>query len=487
MLDNKEIIGTGAKKSTHSAGLLIFALVMLFNPNINLFDILPDFIGYFILARFFEKAADCAPYFEEARSAFVKLGFVNLLKIPAIVIMMTVRAGNTQDNDVVALMALVFATAEIILLVPAVKNIFDALSYLGSRTEAKSLIKSDSLVSTDSLRSFTLVFSIFKCAIYALPEMLRLTRSVELNSGTYVATGSDYYIFAVLASLILGFVVGGVWLARMKKYVRAIKAEGKFAESLASLASESSLEEYAKKCKYRSLSRTFFIFVLAATFSLDLTFKNYSEINLLPGFIFGGLMLLGLIKLSAHTKGSAALKRLSVICGLSYVTLSVITYIFSFNFLSDYGYSALTERSAAAAHASYRTVVILTSVETLCYLALIVVFALMMRKFTTESLGIHPSSASYRPSDKAYHKEINVKTVILSVIAALAGLLNLAKLISDGNVQLIFTNENDVTMPVIPVGAFPWLGLVLTVVTVIYIFYSVYYFGYIKDEIKDTQ
>lgn len=487
MLDNKEIIGTGARKSTYSAGLLIFALVMLFNPNINLFDILPDFIGYFILARFFEKAADCAPYFEEARAAFVKLGFVNLFKIPAIVVMMTVRSGNTHDNDVVALLALVFATAEIILLVPAVKNIFDALSYLGSRTDAKVLIEGGTLSSTDSLRSFTLVFSVFKCAVYALPEMLRLTRSVELNSGTYVATGSDYYIFAVLASLVLGFIVGGVWLARMKKYVKAIKTEGKFNDALLSLASQSSLEDYAKRGRYRSISRTFFIFVLAAVFSLDLTFKNYSEINLLPGFIFGGLMLLGLIKLSAHTEGSDTLKRLSVICGLSYVVVSVTAYIFSFNFLTEYGYSALTEASASSAHESYRTVVILTSIETLLYVALIAIFALMMIKFTTENLGIHPKSHSYRPSDRAYHRELNVKTIILSVIAALAGLLNLAKLISDGNVQLIFTHKDDVTMPVIPVGTLPWLGLVLTAVTVIYIFYSVYYFGYIKDEIKEHQ
>ena len=46
---------------TIKTGWLIFAVVMLFNPNVNLIDILPDFIGYFILAKFFERAADSAP------------------------------------------------------------------------------------------------------------------------------------------------------------------------------------------------------------------------------------------------------------------------------------------------------------------------------------------------------------------------------------------------------------------------------------------
>ena len=110
-----------------------------------------------------------------------------------------------------------------------------------------------------------------------------------------------------------------------------------------------------------------------------------------------------------------------------------------------------------------------------------------MRSYTTENLGINPKSDSYRPLDRQYHKEINVKTVILSSVAALIGILNLIKVISDGNVKLIFTNENDVTMPVIPVGSLPWLGLVITVLTVIYIFYSVYYFGYIKEELKEQR
>ena len=140
MTDNKNFASdTGNKKQlrTLKTGWLIFAVVMLFNPNVNLIDILPDFIGFFNLAKFFEKAADCAPYFEEARSAFMKLGYISLAKIPALAIVVIVRSGNVIDNDIIALMALIFAVLELLYLIPVTKSLFDALTYLGERSEAK--------------------------------------------------------------------------------------------------------------------------------------------------------------------------------------------------------------------------------------------------------------------------------------------------------------------------------------------------------------
>ena len=40
---------------TMRTGWLIFALVMLFNPNIQLIDLLPDFIGFLYLQDFLKK------------------------------------------------------------------------------------------------------------------------------------------------------------------------------------------------------------------------------------------------------------------------------------------------------------------------------------------------------------------------------------------------------------------------------------------------
>ena len=104
---NKKVIGTAS---------LLFAVLSFINPNINIIDVIPDFIGAFIIAGYFSYLADRAPYFAEARLAFLKLGLVSLLKIPAVLVMSSVRSTNVSDNDIVVLFAFSFAVVEMIFL-----------------------------------------------------------------------------------------------------------------------------------------------------------------------------------------------------------------------------------------------------------------------------------------------------------------------------------------------------------------------------------
>ena len=333
-------------------GWLIFAFVMIFNPNIQLIDFLPDFIGFFILARFFERAADAAPYFEEARRAFLKLAYISLSKIPALMIVAFVRSKNTTDNDIVTLLALVFATLELIYLIPAIKNIFDALSYLGERGNVPALIRSDSLISTDVLRSFTLVFAIFKCILYTLPEFLKLTRSVEIGSYTSILTGSRYYPWAIMASLILGFVFGGAWLCRIIRFARAIKREGRFYPALMEIADVNSFEEYEKKVYYRFVNRTFLFFILSAIFSVDLTFSDYNDVNLLPSFISGIFFSLGLFGLIRCTRD----KKLTIAAAISTVLYNITAAIkwgLEIAFLDKFSYADLFRHYSETALKEY--------------------------------------------------------------------------------------------------------------------------------------
>ena len=66
------------KKSNKAegVGLLVLAITFLVNPAVNIFDYLPDFIGYFIIAKALIYYADRAPYFNEARVGFLRLAYV---------------------------------------------------------------------------------------------------------------------------------------------------------------------------------------------------------------------------------------------------------------------------------------------------------------------------------------------------------------------------------------------------------------------------
>ena len=81
-------------KAKSRYGMVIFALFLLFIPAIKIIDVFPDFIAYFILAGVMSYGVDKLPYFEEARSAFIKLGIINLFRIPAVILTTSLRASN---------------------------------------------------------------------------------------------------------------------------------------------------------------------------------------------------------------------------------------------------------------------------------------------------------------------------------------------------------------------------------------------------------
>lgn len=484
MTDNKNFASdTGNKKQlrTVKTGWLFFAVVMLFNPNVNLIDILPDFIGFFILAKFFEKAADCAPYFEEARSAFMKLGYISLAKIPALAIVVIVRSGNVIDNDIIALMALIFSVLELLYLIPVTKSLFDALTYLGERSEAKSLISGHGLVSTDNLRSFTFAFAVMKCLLYTLPEFLKLTRSVDIGTTTSMITGSRYYPWAVVASVIIGTIFGSFWLARVVKYIKKIKNEGKFFSSLENLADENSYAEYEKRVSVRRRNRIFLAFIIASVLSIDLTFSNLHDINLLPSFVFGIIFTCSLMLLCDTLKNGKKLRIYTIASGTLLNLTAALKYYFDIDFLTEFGYAKLIDSKNAEALASYQTIKWLAVAETVFHVSLIVLFFVIMRCYTSENLGRFNSESNPRIKS-AYYAEINRKTLILTILGILVGIMSLANVFVNGNVQLLYTDANDITMPTLVVSSLPWFGLLLTVVGIAYVFYSVYYFSFIKDE-----
>ena len=114
-------------------------------------------------------------------------------------------------------------------------------------------------------------------------------------------------------------------------------------------------------------------------------------------------------------------------------------------------------------------------------MALTVIFFMSMKRYTDTRLG--KWHADSNPDIKSrYYKEINVKTAILTVICAVVGLVSFANVFIQGNVKIVFTDAHNVTKPALFVPYLPWFGLVITVASIVYSFYSVYYFNLIKDE-----
>lgn len=471
----------GFSKATSSAAI-IFALVMLFNPNINIIDILPDFLGYFILARQFERAADCAPYFEEARAGFFRLGIVSIMKIPALLIAMFARSANTMDNDIVVLLTLVFTIAEICIIITAVNNIFAALGYLGQRTDAISLISYSA--SLDDLKSFSMVFLIGKSVLCFIPETLKLTRSVDIGGSAYYQTGSPFYTPVLSVALIIVTVIGIAWLYKMICYVRFIKAEGKFDVALLSLASATAPDEYENNRRKRAVYRGFALISFSSVLTFRLHFDNYYDVNLIPQTLFGIAFCLGLFIISGKLSCKKTKWGLWIISGL-YTVVSCISYILSTKFLVEYGYSELYLNLSRQALEFYRLVMIFSAIELVLIIGLSIVFVLIMRSFYSNELSFKTAENERKHAMPEYIRMLNKKSMIFALLCAITGAVKFIDVCIHSDIQLIFTSDSDITMPSVFAPSVPWFNTVVALASVIFAIYAFYYFGYIKSEIEE--
>ncbi len=457
--------------------LFIFSLVLLFNPSFNVVDILPDFIAWFILARFFERPADSAPYFEEARSAFIRLGWLNLFKIPAFFLILFVKSKDTLDNNIYALVSFTFAIFEIILLLQAVNHIFTAVFYLGERTDAPSLIepfavskKGSKKISPEVFKNLSYLFFILKTALYALPDLFLLT---GVNDRGMVMAGSKYYPYALISSITAVIVFGTVWLIYAAKYVSKIHTEGKFYSALDSIAGENASAALELKSKLRTLTSTPVTMIVAAFFSMELTFENWNNVNVLPHFIYGFVLILVCYSFTKHTKAKLSL----FISGIIYLGLSLASHITSTSFLLKYEYTDLVKDTSAKA--LYETVQILAVLEFLSLALFLLFIAKAFSSFITEHTGVSADSERYGKLEKEFHRSLKIKNYITMGLGILAAFTKCVNVFLNSEVQIIFTETDAITASILP-----WFGVLVTLTAVAYIAFNFFYMSTLKDEVK---
>ena len=228
--------------------LTLFSLssILLFNPNINLIDPLPDFIGYIMMIFAIGSVAKFVPYLEEFKKSVAILALISAIRIPSFIIMYN-NLGS--GRDIIPLFTLVFVTLEAILLYQAVENGHKALCYIAERTNAASITSPISIgkngrsISLSALKSLTYVFLISKLALNLAPELLLLTtEDVDLRlklRNAYPAT----LVICILAACIIGI----VWLVRARAYVKALATNGEIGAAISSLVITGTPEEQRKE------------------------------------------------------------------------------------------------------------------------------------------------------------------------------------------------------------------------------------------------
>ncbi|MCI5512640.1 MAG: hypothetical protein MR471_00785 [Clostridia bacterium] len=293
-------------KKNLGLGLIAFAGFFLFNPDLAVIDLLPDFIGYIFMSAGLSLLADINDYMFEARKRFKLMIYVGIAKSVSLFFMF----GLTNSANLpyaFLLYPFVFGVIELILLIPAYNNLFDGFLYLGARNggdspylyelpdkETRRLLedrcfdasamnhaKHEEKNISERMLSLTKFFVIAKMSLSVLPEFSVLTNTsyddVKRTSHLY-----DYIGLLRFFAIFIALIIGIVWLVKMLRYIGTIKSDTVFIENLKENYRENVLSKFGLMTR-RRINVGFVFLKLAAILSLDLYLSYY---NAIPDVLF---------------------------------------------------------------------------------------------------------------------------------------------------------------------------------------------------------
>lgn len=415
-------------------GLLVIGFIFFANPNVSIFDILPDCIGCaFIIAAIF-RLGDVSAEMGDARTAFYTLLWINLSKLPALVLLLWVTGVNVGEDTMWLLFAFCYSVAEAVFGIRAFLLLFNGFSYLGTRREGGDfvfarLIRPEKTIKRgrrkgeirpakyrrlESIFRFTAVFIAVKSLLCTLPEFALLSSQDTL--GYVTAEGMTLYSFRplliVLAALIT-LVLGIVWLTKTLGYIKYLSGHKDFFLSI--------VDEYNSVVKTRkgifAMRRTHIFAVLvsaAALFSVDF---YLDEINFIPDFVAAILLFAAAVVISSQIGGAKWLK----ITSLSYLITSLVTFVNMIRFTGEYSYSAV--HKIERAKELYLPYAVSNAVTQIAFIATFFALAAVVMRIVRAHTGINTltgTSNSSKPLEKVYYG----RTVRLRIFTLLAGIMS---------------------------------------------------------------
>ena len=108
-------------------GYLIAGCVFLFNPTVNLIDVLPDVAGYLLILKGLYRLSDLNGKIKTARQKFKAAVWISLGELLAMLMI------PILDATWYLILSFVFGVLKLIYLIPAFVNLFEGISYLELR------------------------------------------------------------------------------------------------------------------------------------------------------------------------------------------------------------------------------------------------------------------------------------------------------------------------------------------------------------------
>lgn len=335
-----------SKKSTDrplslKLGWVFPAFLFLFNPNINIVDILPDFLGYAMLCAAFAKVGELNEQVSEAVVGFRKMMWIDLCKWPALIWVFGLSV-TTERNSSLLLWAFVFGTLELIFAIPAFLKLFDGLTQIGYLYPNESLFgrSSEKKSRTDRIRNLTVVFLAVKAVFSVLPEFADLSNS-SYDETSHTVNLYQYIGVMRLLACTLVFLVGVIWLVAVLRYFATLCRDTVLQEALRTRYQNEVLPKTGMfiRRNFRAFSG---MMLLTLSLTMDLRLES---VNVFPDFLAATALVISLILLRKYIDRR---KRSDFAACAVYFLLSAAEAVAEYFFFAHYTYSAVIRNEGAA-------------------------------------------------------------------------------------------------------------------------------------------
>ena len=343
--------------------LLAVAFVFIFNPNISIIDVLPDFIGYIIISVALTRPSMISETLSDAKKAFERMILIDGGKYIVLIWVFGIEAISERTSSLL-LWSFAFAVLEAIFLIPAYIKLFKGLSDVGdyfSNTSIHGSKKENGRSFTEKARAFTIFFILFKAFMCVLPEFADFTNLSGLESSSAVNLYRYIGIIRFLCCIPV-LTVGIIWLVTMFKYFNRISKDEIFNNEMSTHYIEKVLPrkglfivKYVKTASW--------LLVVAAVLTLDFKLEG---IDLLPDIVTVAFIVPAFLY---FCKTASINKRSTYIFTVFYGLFAIVSSVIDRIYLSNYTYNALDRDMGA--FALYLSYVISVAIQGLFFVLMI--------------------------------------------------------------------------------------------------------------------
>ena len=298
---------------------ILAGVFFLFNPNINVVDVLPDFVGYLLIYRGLFHASFLSDNLRQARDLIWKLAMITAVRAASAVLL-----PYTSDTFTL-LLVFIFAVLEAMYAIPAITTVFEGAYAVGTRLDCPSIyhtverkkrtkqgIVTRVVEGAERFKIFTVVFFLLKTVASVIPELPSLQLTDDLSGDSryqlpLVMFRPWLYVFTGIVVLIVGI----VWLVQAVRYVNGLRLDSSLCEGIREYFAKNVASEPGLMAAIR-MKKILFLIGIAACTSVTFTLDG---LNVLPNIIAAVFLFFAFLMLLPKDKRAVTGMILSVILG----------------------------------------------------------------------------------------------------------------------------------------------------------------------------